>query len=309
MPDNMSETTGFGPPSGVATKLFQASKPPPSAQPAVLAIFEPLTDRLGRGLDAFTSLTTTLALESLTRGYPADVAVTEAAVVAASAFIPQWNGFVQIHYDRLFLSRGMEAMFGGNAARPMSAPTRELTALETALVMSMTDVVLQEIQVAFNGVCDISFADIACSGSQAGGCRREDSANAVVARFRRPEFGDALCVALPAVGVDLIADTPSTRDDPDVPGLDPRWTRDLQRTLAGTPMRLVAVAHAPSISIGDVAALRPGSLLEFDAACLNGVRLHCADQAVLVGRLGQSKGRYTLSVESMTPAPTDRDEL
>ena len=199
-------------------------------------------------------------------------------------------------------------MFGGNAARPMSAPTRGLTAFETAMVMRMTDVVLQEIQAAFNGICDISFTDIACSGAQAGGPPRTDPANAIVARFRRTEFGDALCVALPAVGVDLIADTPSTRDDPDAPGLDPRWTRDLQRTLGGTPMTLVAVAHAPSISIGNVAALRPGSLLEFDAACLNGVRLHCADQSVLVGRLGQSKGRYTLSVESMTPPPTDRDE-
>ena len=94
MPDNMSETTGSGPPPGVATKLFQANKPPPSAQPAVLAIFEALTDRLSRGLGAFTSSTTTLTLESLTRGYPADVVVTEAAVVAASAFVPQWNGFV-----------------------------------------------------------------------------------------------------------------------------------------------------------------------------------------------------------------------
>ncbi len=307
MSDNTSEPTASRLTPEVTTKLFQASKPPPSTLPAVLAVFEALADRLSCGLGALTSLTSNFTLESITRGYPTDVPTADAAVVGASAFVPQWNGRIQVHYDRLLVARFVEVMFGGNAARPMSAPTRELTAFETALVMSITDVILKEIQAAFGGNGDISFTDIACLSTESGSPLRDEPTDAIVAEFRMPQFGDALWMALPAVGLDLVADTPSMREHHDAPGLDPRWTRDLRQTLGGTSMSLVAVAHAATISIGDVAVLRPGSLLEFDAECLNAVRLECADQVVLVGRLGQSKGRYTLCVETMASMTTDRD--
>ncbi len=307
MSSKTSEPTASRLTPEVTTKLFQASKPPPSTLPAVLAVFEALADRLSFGLGALTSLSPNLTLDSITRGYPTDVPTADAAVVGASAFVPQWNGRIQVHYDRLLMVRFVEAMFGGNAARPMSASTRELTAFESALVISITDVILKEIQATFSGNGDISLTDIACSPTESGRPLRDDPTGAIVAQFRMPQFGDALWIALPAVGLDLVADTTSTREHHDTPGLDPRWTRDLGQTLGGTSMSLVAVAHAATISIGDVAVLRPGSLLEFDAECLNAVRLECADQAVLVGRLGQSKGRYTLCVETMASMTTDRD--
>jgi flagellar motor switch protein FliM len=60
--------------------------------------------------------------------------------------------------------------------------------------------------------------------------------------------------------------------------------------------------------LGDVAALQPGSLVEFDADQLEHVRIESEGEAIFEGQLGQQKGFFSICIETPVAAKPDESK-
>ena len=89
-------------------------------------------------------------------------------------------------------------------------------------------------------------------------------------------------------------------DDEATHDLDPNWKRQFQLSVANTQVRLEATCSGPQMLLADVSRLRVGSLLEFDEANLQKVSVEIAGNRIFVGRLGRSRGYFTICLQ--TPA-------
>jgi flagellar motor switch protein FliM len=129
----------------------------------------------------------------------------------------------------------------------------------------------------------------------------------IVVALHLTEIDERIVVALPARGLELIRDQISVLVEPEVVDLDPNWSRSLEHSVYKTEIDLVAVAEGPPLLLGDIARMRPGSLIEFDAACLEHVNIESDGETLFQGKLGQSKGYLSICVEAPV-SPRDEDE-
>ena len=87
--------------------------------------------------------------------------------------------------------------------------------------------------------------------------------------------------------------------------IDPSWSHNLAESIGRTEVDIVAVAAGPPMLLGDVAALQPGSVVEFDADQLEHVRIESEGEAIFEGQLGQQKGFFSICLETPVAAKPD----
>ena len=163
--------------------------------------------------------------------------------------------------------------------------------------MNLAETVLKTMCLNFSARAPLSMTDLASPHRLPPASSRAKPVDYVVFDVSLPATGDCLTVGLPASALDALQDPPA-RVPRNLIDLDPSWTRDLRTAITHAAIEFIATTDAPDLELGDIAALQPGSLLEFDGACLNAVRLECADEAVFIGRLGRSKGFYTIGIDA-----------
>ncbi|MEM9028652.1 MAG: FliM/FliN family flagellar motor switch protein [Pseudomonadota bacterium] len=87
---------------------------------------------------------------------------------------------------------------------------------------------------------------------------------------------------------------------------DPTWTPRLHNRVLATVVDLNATVDGPDLSLGDVARLQIGSVIELDAGCLEAVHLNSSGRQIFKCKLGQSNGYYTVNLVS--PIIQNEDE-
>jgi flagellar motor switch protein FliM len=194
-------------------------------------------------------------------------------MIGAVYDIPEWNARAVVAFDAMLLFRALDAMYGGDGRQLGEAPARELSVLEQSIADQLARAMIGQFQerlapyVAFS--CSLVRIERAFDAEPFG----QDKSEMVLVQLLLAGVDERIVVALPARGLELMRDQITELEEEAPVDLDPNWTRSLSNSIGRTEVDLVAVAAGPPMLLGDVAALRPGSLVAFDAEQLEHVRI------------------------------------
>ena len=230
-----------------------------------------------------------------------------AGMISVIHLVAEWGARIVIAYDRMLLYRALDAMYGGDGRSVGPAPARALTRLEQSIAEQLAQSILQNFRarlapfVTFDCVVERIEQDFDPTIFE------KDRSELVAAQMRLGETEEWLVVAIPARGLELAREQIAAPPEEPPLELDPNWSRSLEQSVARTEVELVAIAAGPPMLLGEVAGLEPGSLIEFDAELLEIVQIESDGEAIFEGRLGQSKGNFSICIEAPLKAATDEE--
>ena len=88
---------------------------------------------------------------------------------------------------------------------------------------------------------------------------------------------------------------------------DPAWTEHFQAEIRRTAIRLDAFLDGGSLTLGEVAALRPGQILALPKTALSRCELRNDGKLLFHCELGQADGRYSLRIDDVSPGEGSLD--
>jgi flagellar motor switch protein FliM len=287
------------------TEIFHSTVAPIVELPAMRTLLEasvqdcPAALRESFGLDAEIGLERTAQQGSYEALGPCS------GMIGAVYFIPEWNARAVVAFDAMLLFRALDAMYGGDGRHLGEAPARELSGLEQSVADQLARTVIGRVEarlapyVAFT--CNLERVERAFDAEPFG----KDKSDLVLVQLLLSTFDERIVVALPARGLELVRDQIVIPEEEAPVEIDPSWSRNLADSIGRTEVDIVAVAAGPPMLLGDVAALRPGAIVEFDAEQLEHVRIESDGEVIFEGQLGQQKGFFSICLETPVAAKPD----
>jgi flagellar motor switch protein FliM len=287
------------------TEIFHSTAAPIVELPAMRALLEasvqdcPAVLRDSFGLDGEVALERTVQQPSYEALGPCS------GMIGAVYFIPEWNARAVVAFDAMLLFRALDAMYGGDGRGLGDVPVRELSGLEQSVANQFARTVIGRFEArlapyaAFT--CGLERIERSFDAEPFG----KDKSDLVLIQLLLTSFDERIVVALPARGLELVRDQIAIPEEEAPVEIDPSWSRNLAESVGRTEVDIVAVATGPSMLLGDVAALQPGSIVEFDAEELEHVRIESEGEAIFEGQLGQQKGFFSICLEAPVAAKPD----
>lgn len=209
--------------------------------------------------------------------------------------------------DRHAVFAALELLLGGDNSQPGPTEERQLTRIEIGVAGVLFNAIARALEGAFAPIMPTAFVMEATSAGV--DFERYNAAEAMAAaRFRFEAFDRAgeVVLAIPqsviATHRKLLSAEPNKTP---VTQADPRWTAKIERELVRTAVRLTAVLEERKSTLGDVAQLKAGQILELDATPQSRLRVECNGERLMWCHLGKSNGVYTLRVDEMIDREQD----
>ena len=79
---------------------------------------------------------------------------------------------------------------------------------------------------------------------------------------------------------------------------DPRWTRQMQRGVAGTDVKLQAILEKKIVTLGDVTQFQVGQLIQLSTHTSDLLTLESGNEPLFRCRLAQAKGAFIMIIET-----------
>ena len=290
------------------TEIFQSTAAPIIELPALRALLEASAQDCPPALRDTFGLQAEVVLERTVQQSAYEALGPCSGMVGAVYYIAEWNARAVVAFDAMLLFRALDAMYGGDGRQLGEAPAREFSGLEESVADQLARAVMAQFQarfapyVAFS--CRLERIERSLDAEPFGA----DKSELVMAQILLEAFDERIVVALPARGLELVRDQISVPQEEAPVEIDPNWGRSLSESVGRTEVELVAVAVGPPMLLGDVAALQPGSLVEFDADQLEHVRIESEGEAIFEGELGQQKGFFSICIETPVAAKPDESK-
>jgi len=290
------------------TEIFQSTAAPIIELPALRALIEASAIDCPPALRETFGLQAGVVLERTVQQSAYEALGPCSGMIGAVYFIAEWNARAVVAFDAMLLFRALDAMYGGDGRQLGDAPVRELSGLEESVADQLARAVMGQFQarlapyVAFT--CRLERIERSLDAEPFGA----DKSELVMAQLLLEAFDERIVVALPVRGLELVRDQISVPQEEAPVAIDPNWGRSLTESVGRTEVELIAVAVGPPMLLGDVAALQPGSLVEFDAEQLEHVRIESDGEAIFEGQLGQQKGFFSICIETPVAAKPDESK-
>lgn len=284
-------------PPAAAKRLFERRTTSVLELPKARQLFEDFAAEGSKAIADISGVSIKLVLRGLAEVDPSELEASRQGVVSISAFVPEWNEHCICCLDRMLVFRILDSMYGGDPAARTALPSRDLTALEQALAVRLAARLLATLSNSFRGVIQLTTRSERILDAGEPSRARHNSGKLAAIDLLVAEFGDSVCLGLPMIGLEQARDFLSSEPDTQSQVTDPAWAQALRRSVSATSISVVAALDGPEMLLSDVAALKPGSMLEFVGSSLHALNLECEGQAVFVGRLGQSGGAFTVCLE------------
>ena len=290
------------------TEIFQSTAAPIIELPALQALLEASAQDCPSALRDTFGLQAEVVLERTVQQSAYETLGPCSGMIGAVYYIAEWNARAVVAFDAMLLFRALDAMYGGDGRQLGEAPARDLSGLEESVADQLARAVMAQFQarlapyVAF--CCRLERIERSLDAEPFGA----DKSELVMAQILLEAFDERIVVALPARGLELVRDQISVPREEAPVEIDPNWGRSLSESVGRTEVELVAVAVGPPMLLGDVAALQPGSLVEFDADQLEHVRIESEGEAIFEGQLGQQKGFFSICIETPVAAKPDESK-
>lgn len=221
--------------------------------------------------------------------------------VAGIFHAPEWDSHILVGLDRDFLYTMVEALFGSDGGEPPVEEERAFSALELKLAHTIFEQVGKALESSFSLVSMTPFKlertetrmEFAVIGGR--------SNKAVEAKFGLQALnrGGEMFIILPQSVINPMRPALSRVLTGDSAGRDPKWTQQISAEVQKARVTLRAVLEERTLTLGEIADLKIGQVLELDATPATRVKLEGNDRPLFWCHMGQAQGSYMLRVDEV----------
>jgi flagellar motor switch protein FliM len=210
----------------------------------------------------------------------------------------RWEADLAIGFDRSLLFAVTEAMFGGSGEEQPYSEERPLSNIEKQIAKTILDMVIRAMETAFQGIAETSFVkpDQEKAGSASGQASPPPSDIFIRMLAHLWGYSGELLIGLPKAAVLMLQDKLKV---PSVSAQAPRqtkWSGHIQHQISDANVSLTAVLSEFDMPLDDIARLRKGQVIKVATKLGEPVMLVSDGETIFSCALGQSQGRYVLSV-------------
>ncbi|MBA1154715.1 flagellar motor switch protein FliM [Microvirga mediterraneensis] len=225
----------------------------------------------------------------------------EANAVAGIFHAPEWDSHILIGFDRDFIYTMVEVLFGSDGSEPPVEEARGFSNIELKMAQTLFEQVAKALQASFSLVVDTKFKlerietrmDFAVIG------RRNNQAVAAKFLLQALNRGGEMFVIIPQSVLNPMRKALSQVVTGESSGRDPRWMKQIATEVKKTEVTLKAVLEERFLSLGEIADLKIGDVIELQATPRSRVKLESNQQGLFWCHIGQSEGSYVLKVDEL----------
>jgi flagellar motor switch protein FliM len=225
----------------------------------------------------------------------------EANAVAGIFHAPEWDSHILIGFDRDFIYTMVEVLFGSDGSEPPVEEARGFSNIELKMAQTLFEQVAKALQASFSLIVDTKFKlerietrmDFAVIG------RRNNQAVAAKFLLQALNRGGEMFVIIPQSVLNPMRKALSQVVTGESSGRDPRWMKQIATEVKKTEVTLKAVLEERFLSLGEIAGLKIGDVIELQATPRSRVKLESNQQGLFWCHIGQSEGSYVLKVDEL----------
>jgi flagellar motor switch protein FliM len=225
----------------------------------------------------------------------------EANAVAGIFHAPEWDSHILIGFDRDFIYTMVEVLFGSDGSEPPVEEARGFSNIELRMAQTLFEQVAKALQASFSLIVDTKFKlerietrmDFAVIG------RRNNQAVAAKFLLQALNRGGEMFVIIPQSVLNPMRKALSQVVTGESSGRDPRWMKQIATEVKKTEVTLKAVLEERFLSLGEIADLKIGDVIELQATPRSRVKLESNQQGLFWCHIGQSEGSYVLKVDEL----------
>jgi flagellar motor switch protein FliM len=186
--------------------------------------------------------------------------------------------------------------FGGNGKFHAKIEGREFTATEMRVIQMLMDLAYADLQAAWEPVMNLEFGFAGAEVNPQFAHIVGPSEVVIVTAFNveLESGGGDFYLCFPYAMLDPIRELLDAGSRGDVDNFDERWDRAMREEVLETPIWLSSMLTETTISLKELAALRPGDILPLELP--GTVEVKAEDMPLFRGRLGSANGNYAVKV-------------
>jgi flagellar motor switch protein FliM len=223
----------------------------------------------------------------------------EANAIAGIFHAPDWDSHVLIGVDRDFMYTIVEVLFGSDGSEAPVEEARGFSSIELRVAQVIFEQLAKALQASFSLVVNTRFKlerietrmDFAVIG------RRNNQAVAAKFLLQALNRGGEMFVIVPQSVINPMRQTLSKVVTGESSGRDPRWTKQIKTEVTKASVSLTAVLEERHLTLGEIANLSIGQVIDLQATPRSLVKLEANHQALFWCTVGHSEGSYVLKVE------------
>lgn len=240
-----------------------------------------------------------IAMDYAESGRADDLLRLHESCICATVFAEAWDCRLLIGADRAALAALTEAIFGADGNELPESETRPVTAVDLEVAKWAHGVMATALAAAFSGLAGTAMTLESVAETPDADVLGRRGAPAIVARYRMTVHGAAgrLFVALPQSAMLPFKSRLEKLPEPEAPPVDPVWEARFKSQIRQAGVEVRAILGSRTLTLGDIASLKPGQVLELDRSVKGRIRVECREQPLFWCEMGQADGVYTLRVQ------------
>ncbi len=252
-----------------------------STAPAYVSVSSMKTERIGNILESY-----------------------EGRAVVAVLHAQAWDTRVMFGLENRLVFTLVEAFFGGDGSELPYVESRALTNIELRVAQKIFDIVSRTLQASFSSVIETRFKLERLELRMDFAVIAPRNNFAVITKINIRVLGRSgeLFIVIPQAALTPIRQNLSRDLSNEVSTPDPFWIKQIHSEVGRAAVTVRAVIEEHGFTLGDIAELQVGKILQLQATPRSRVKLEGNSEPLFWCQLGQAEGKYTLRTEEAVDA-------
>lgn len=212
--------------------------------------------------------------------------------------VAKWGSRLLLAADRNFVDCGIEVLFGSGASYDTGAGARFLTTVDLAIARQIFVDVTASLDHMFSGGVEPLFqiADLVEAAQLAPNAITETRMICCTITLKAAGRSGQILILLPRSSFKPMQDAIARMLRQPAHHSDPAWAKKLRLEVSRAHIDIEAYLHQGSMTLEQLALLKPGQVLQLPKDAIDQVRLRSGKQALYKCRLGKAGSAFTVRV-------------
>ncbi len=281
-------------------KLLEPPKLSLDKLPLLTSVLERLVGICAERFREFCTVPASFFVNQLEGGNSWDVLESYEDSVAGIYYAPEWDAKILLGLDRRFIFSMIDAAFGGDGSMSPFEADRPFTSLETRLAKSVFNIVIPSFEQLLEPITPVQFElekvetklDFQILG------QTDIPVVVIQVLFQVMDNGGRMFMIIPQAALYPIRKRLERARSLESTHVDPEWARKMQDGIVSAEVTLQAVLDGPDLTLDDLSNFNIGQILRLNSDPQSLVALECEGENIFKCRLAQSKGYFTMVVDS-----------